>query len=35
VKLEGVVVDGVPLSIPAADKVIPVGNDDPDATAQL
>jgi hypothetical protein len=35
VKLDGVVVDGVPLSTPAADKVIPVGNDEPDANAQL
>jgi hypothetical protein len=35
VKLDGVVVDGVPLSTPAADSVIPVGNEDPDANAQL
>jgi hypothetical protein len=35
VKLDGVVVDGVPLSTPPADRVIPVGNDEPDASVQL
>jgi hypothetical protein len=35
VKLDGVVVDGVPLSTPADDKFIPVGNDEPDASAQV
>jgi hypothetical protein len=35
VKLDGVVVDGVPLRTPPADRVIPVGNDEPDASVQL